>query len=710
MLVHAEKPPPSIWHWYEVPPSALWNVNVALVCLVGFDGVGASIVTVGADVSIVHVNATAAPVLPSVSVASTWNVCDVPVPPVRLAYVLPLVQLANAPPSIAHWNVALASVGLWNVKLALVAFVGFCGCVSIRTVGPWVSIVHVNATAAPVLPSVSVASTWNVCDVPAPPVRFVYVLPLAQLVNAPPSIAHENVALASLGLWNVKLALVDAVGFCGCVSIRTVAPCVSMVHVNATAAPVLPSVSVASTWNVCDVPAPPVRFVYVLPLAQLVKPPPSIAHENVALASLGLWNVKLALVAFVGFCGFVSITTVGPWVSIVHVYAAAAPVLPSVSVASTWNVCDVPAPPVRFVYVLPLAQLAKPPPSTAHENVALASVGLWNVNVALVDAVGFAGCVSITTVGPWVSMVHVNATAAPVLPSASVASTWNVCDVPAPPVRFVYVLPLAQLVKPPPSIAHENVALASLGLWNVKLALVAFVGFCGCVSITTVAPWVSIVHVSAAGAPVLPAASVALTWKVCDVPAPPVRLEYAWPLAQLVNAPPSIEHANDVPPSALWNANVALVEFVGFAGVGGSITTVGAWVSIVHVNDAGVPVLLASSVAWTWNVCDVPAPPVRLEYALPVAHDVNAPPSIEQANDVPPSGLWNVNVAEVALVGLAGVGASITTVGAWVSIVHVNAVPAPTLPAVSIARTWKLCEVPAPPVRLVYDTPGVHAA
>jgi hypothetical protein len=158
---------------------------------------------------------------------------------------------------------------------------------------------------------------------------------------------------------------------------------------------------------------------------------PSKAHRNVAPGSDV--NEKLAAEVVDGFVGPSPITAPAPGassivvragvVSTVHVYEAAAPVFPAASVAFTANVCEPSASPV---YVFGDAQAANAAPSSAHWKFAPASE--LKVNVASTSLVGSPGEVRIVAVGAPVSTVHVYGAAAPVLPAASLAFTWKVCE------------------------------------------------------------------------------------------------------------------------------------------------------------------------------------------------------------------------------------------------------------------------------------------
>src|SRR4249919_4196591 len=96
---------------------------------------------------------------------------------------------------------------------------------------------------------------------------------------------------------------------------------------------------------------------------------------------------------------------------------------------------------------------------------------------------------------------------------------------------------------------------------------------------------VSIVQVKLAGdASVLPAASVARTWKVCEPWLSPV-----WLLGELQadQPPPSSWHSKVEPPSEELKEKSGAAELLGSLGCA-VIVVFGAAVSIVHVYVAGV--------------------------------------------------------------------------------------------------------------------------
>ena len=134
---------------------------------------------------------------------------------------------------------------------------------------------------------------------------------------------------------------------------------------------------------------------------------------------------------------------------------------------------------------------------------------------------------------------------------------------------------------------------------NEKLALVAFVGFEGAVSMVVLGGVVSTTQERVAGVgSTLPAASMALTPNVCELS---LRLEYARGDVQAEYATPSRLHSNVDPASLEEKLTLAEVEFVAAGGAdvivvsGGTSSTTHAWL-------AGVgSVLPAVSVARTSN-------------------------------------------------------------------------------------------------------------
>jgi hypothetical protein len=300
------------------------KLKVAFALLLGFVG-AAEIVVAGATVSIVHVELAAAPALPAASVALTWKVCE---PSARPVYAFGLEQLANAPPSIAHWKVAPASE--LKLKVALALLLGFVGAAEIVVVGATVSIVHVKLAGALALPAASVALTWKVW---LPSASAEYAFGLEQLVNVPVSSAQVKVAPASEV--KLKLAFALLLGFVGEALIVAAGAAVSTVHVLVASGPALPAASTALTWKVCVPSATP---VYAFGLVQLANAAASSAHWKLAPASEV--KLKLALAELLGLDGAPEIVTVGALVSTVHVKLAGALVLPAASIALTWKVCE----------------------------------------------------------------------------------------------------------------------------------------------------------------------------------------------------------------------------------------------------------------------------------------------------------------------------------------------------------------------------------
>ena len=189
-------------------------------------------------------------------------------------------------------------------------------------------------------------------------------------------------------------------------------------------------------------------------------------------------------------------------------------------------------------------------------------------------------------------------------------------------------------------------------------------------------------------ASVFPAASVALTWNVCE---PCARFEYVVGLAHATNEPESSLHWNVEPDSVEENANVAVLALLLPEGPLVMLVS-GATVSTVQLNEAGVgSVLPVESVAFTWKVCDPCARPV---YVLGL---------VQEANDPLSSLHWNVAVSVAVKLKVADVefdaagGDAVMLVSGIVSIVQVRVTAEPAFPAGSVADTenvWLPCASP----------------
>ena len=116
------------------------------------------IVVSGAVVCIVHVYvAGVASVLPTVSVARTWKLCE---PSASDDVVSGDVQGVKTPPSSEHWKVAVSVAVKLKLDVELLLKIG--GFAVIVVSGAAVSIVHVYvAGVASMLPDPSVALTWK---------------------------------------------------------------------------------------------------------------------------------------------------------------------------------------------------------------------------------------------------------------------------------------------------------------------------------------------------------------------------------------------------------------------------------------------------------------------------------------------------------------------------------------------------------------------
>jgi hypothetical protein len=120
------------------------------------------------------------------------------------------------------------------------------------------------------------------------------------------------------------------------------------------------------------------------------------------------------------------------------------------------------------------------------------------------------------------------------------------------------------------------------------------------------------------------------------------------------------------------------------------IVVFGAVRSMVQVFTAGVPSTLpALSIARTRNVCE---PALSAEYGLGEVHATQLPLSSWHWKVLPVSLAMKEKLAVVDLT-LPDIPIVIAVSGATVSTVHVRVAGLPsTLPALSIARTWNVCE------------------
>jgi len=259
------------------------------------------------------------------------------------------------------------------------------------------------------------------------------------------------------------------------------------------------------------------------------------------------------------------------------------------------------------------------------------------------------------TVGGVRSIVQVML-ALPTLPAASVACAVNVC---APATSPAKAFGDVHAANAPASSLHVSVPSVVV---NAKVAVVAFVGFVGPLVIVTTGLTVSTENARVA-LPVLPAASVTRTSNTC---APSASATVVAGDVHVVNVPVSTRHAVAMGEPAVVNVKLGVVTLVAPVGPP-VIVTVGATVSVVHVNVAAAPWLPNGSVARTRNVW---APSLT---AGPVNGDVHAAnvttPSIWHSNVAVASVDENANVGVLSLVGSVGC-ASIVTGGGVASTVH----------------------------------------
>jgi hypothetical protein len=204
-------------------------------------------------------------------------------------------------------------------------------------------------------------------------------------------------------------------------------------------------------------------------------------------------------------------------------------------------------------------------------------------------------------IGATVSTVQVRATVVPAFPSVSTPRTRKVLE---PSDTSVNDLGLVQVVKVAPFIEHSKRAksAAVLEKANCGSLLLDRSFSAGPEPSVTVGPVVSTTKVRVSESP-LPAASVAVTVKVCDpsdTPVVGVKGE-----EQTATVPESIRHRFSVEP-VLVKVNVGVVSFVEVPSEAGLvIVTSGGVVSTVRVRVAGVgSELPAASVAKTVRVCE----------------------------------------------------------------------------------------------------------
>ena len=256
--------------------------------------------------------------------------------------------------------------------------------------------------------------------------------------------------------------------------------------------------------------------------------------------------------------------------------------------------------------------------------------------VTLVATVAGEGTpVTTGAAGAVVSTVQETVSGEPVLPGTSIAFTAKLCN---PSARSVRANGDVQAEYSPPSTEQAKVAPVS-PLIEIDADLL-FVKEAGAPLSTGAAGGVvSTVQLAVAAEPVLPAASVALTARLCGPSARPLS---ATGEEQAEYSPPSTEHEKVAPSSALIEMDADLL-CVREAGEPLSSGAAGPVVSTVHEAVAGSLVLPAPSTALTSTVCPPSTRPLRL---LGDEHAEYAPPSTEQVKLAPSSPL-NATLAEV---------------------------------------------------------------
>jgi hypothetical protein len=227
---------------------------------------------------------------------------------------------------------------------------------------------------------------------------------------------------------------------------------------------------------------------------------------------------------------------------------------------------------------------------------------------------------------------------------------------------------LVQAAKAAPSRAHWKLEPPSLEV-KPKLALelvlkaggpAVMVVFGGAVS---AGDWIVQVWLAGVGS-VLPAGSVARTWKVWE---PSARAVYSCGLAQGAKAASSRAHWKLEPASLEVKPKLALVLVVDVGGAavmvvfGGVVSTVHVWLAAV------ASVLPAGSVARTEKECD-PSP--RTAYSAGGVQGAKARPSRAHSK-LEPSSLELKSKLALALLLRAGGPVSMLVAGATVSIAQV---------------------------------------
>ena len=233
---------------------------------------------------------------------------------------------------------------------------------------------------------------------------------------------------------------------------------------------------------------------------------------------------------------------------------------------------------------------------------------------------------------------------------------------------------------------------------NAIVASGSTVGSAGAPVMVTVGAVVSTVQAADAGAPVLPAASVATTEKVCGPSGRPSAVNGD---VHAAGVPASRVQVNVAVASGDEKVRVASGSLVGSAGAE-SMATAGAAVSTVQAADAGGPVLPAASVATTEKVWGPSASPGAVNGEL---HGPGVPPSRAQANVAVASGDENEIDASGSLVGSGG-AASIVTVGAVASRVHAAVAGIGSVTPETMAATATVC---GPSTRPAGTNGEVHA-
>jgi hypothetical protein len=227
---------------------------------------------------------------------------------------------------------------------------------------------------------------------------------------------------------------------------------------------------------------------------------------------------------------------------------------------------------------------------------------------------------------------------------------------------------------------HDDVAVSVVE--NAKTGEVSRVSAVGAVCTVTTGRVASTVKVRDTGAPTLPAASLALTWKVY-VPSVSAVYDVALEHAVKVGLLGASAHSKVAVVSAEEKAKEASLAPTSPLGPL-SMPAPGLTVSTLKLTERASPRLPAWSRACTRNTYE---PSESGPYVSPVSHGLAEPPGAsEQTNEAPVSAELNPKEGVVTLLTASGWLVMLGATGATVSMVR-SVLALPTLPAASVPLT-----------------------